>query len=731
LGLGTTTPESRLSIDSTTACNFCPGGIDEQIRFNQRSGAVSFGNRLVVTDNSVTTPHTGIGQFIRIIDDSGLANTIRGMEIQAHSGTTTLGVNTGLIAFGKTFGVQGISKATAAGSLVPAGIYAENQGTSTGQALRIYTSTSTTADLALFYQEGTQTFSGTGLKMNFGKGAGPFTGNFIDFQVNDVSRLVASSSGTIGIGTSTPLKGVVDTHRGLVIESGAMTAGTGTPLFLLSTSDASNKDKIFITAVSSITGTPDYEFRIDTQGSVSADQNFTGGGADVAEWFPAKEARPGLEPGDLVSIDGSSSLDLVKKSEGVAYDSKVVGIVSTKPGLVSGGGSVEDSHSNDVLVALVGRVPVKVSNEGGQIRPGDRITSSSIPGVAMKATTSGITIGMALEAFDDTNYLSDGVVGVETNEITEESIYKRLVRVFKDNTNYGGEVDPTRLPGSEKEVEVEELVSSSTQKVIAPENSAAKDVSLPSGQNVKVGKILVFVNLSWVKVDSDIFNSGELWYVDQATGRVKAKFTGGIDLAGNNIENVGRILSQSGTWSIDETGKLIVQEIETQELKVGSPTNPSGVTLYDTASGEPYCLRITNGAPVASQGECSPVSGNSQSPISNSQSSTNDSMTNDTEPPTITIQGNNPAVVEVKQSYADLGVIVTDNMDQNLGYKISVDGVEVREVQIDTSQAGEHSVVYSASDQAGNTASATRIVRVVEPNTAQTTTASSTEVSSL
>jgi len=51
-------------------------------------------------------------------------------------------------------------------------------------------------------------------------------------------------------------------------------------------------------------------------------------------------------------------------------------------------------------VALVGRVPVNVTSEGGSISVGDFLTTSSTPGKAMKATRAGRVIGMALGSFD-------------------------------------------------------------------------------------------------------------------------------------------------------------------------------------------------------------------------------------------------------------------------------------------------------------------------------------------
>jgi hypothetical protein len=52
-----------------------------------------------------------------------------------------------------------------------------------------------------------------------------------------------------------------------------------------------------------------------------------------------------------------------------------------------------------VAVTLAGRVPVRISTENGPIEPGDPLTSSSTPGVAMKATHSGPVVAKALESF--------------------------------------------------------------------------------------------------------------------------------------------------------------------------------------------------------------------------------------------------------------------------------------------------------------------------------------------
>jgi hypothetical protein len=117
-------------------------------------------------------------------------------------------------------------------------------------------------------------------------------------------------------------------------------------------------------------------------------------GADLAEVYYSKESD--LTPGTVLQYD-SSILSGVKKSQN-PYEQNVIGVVTTKPGLVMGD-FTQPEGTIPVLVALTGRIPVKVSTENGPILPGDYLTSSSIPGVAMKATKLGPVIGQALESY--------------------------------------------------------------------------------------------------------------------------------------------------------------------------------------------------------------------------------------------------------------------------------------------------------------------------------------------
>ncbi|MBI2640652.1 MAG: hypothetical protein HYW91_02040, partial [Candidatus Sungbacteria bacterium] len=64
----------------------------------------------------------------------------------------------------------------------------------------------------------------------------------------------------------------------------------------------------------------------------------------------------------------------------------------------------------------------------------------------------------------------------------------------------------------------------------------------------------------------DVFPPTNAWSIDQQSGKVNVTFFGDLNLNGNSILNVSKILGMDGKWSIDETGKLVVKEIETEKI---------------------------------------------------------------------------------------------------------------------------------------------------------------------
>ena len=145
-------------------------------------------------------------------------------------------------------------------------------------------------------------------------------------------------------------------------------------------------------------GTQNPQYKLDIRGVTATDTLVIRGGADLAEPFLITD-RKETPKGALVVIDDKNPGRL-KISCG-EYDKCVAGVVSgaggLKPGLtLTQKGIVEGG----VKVALAGRVYALADTSNGSIKPGDMLTTSSLPGHAMKATdrdrSFGAVIGKAM-----------------------------------------------------------------------------------------------------------------------------------------------------------------------------------------------------------------------------------------------------------------------------------------------------------------------------------------------
>ena len=163
--------------------------------------------------------------------------------------------------------------------------------------------------------------------------------------------------------------------------------GDATATFLDSPGTTSNVRYTVCSSANSVLGSAPTSNRIDVA--------IVALGADLAENYYTQDDS--IEPGDIVTINTALSAGVQKSSR--AYDAQAIGVVSTVPGLVLQDELGIGSEGRAVPVALSGRIPVKVSIENGRVKAGDYLTSSSVPGVAMKATKSGIVIGQALQDF--------------------------------------------------------------------------------------------------------------------------------------------------------------------------------------------------------------------------------------------------------------------------------------------------------------------------------------------
>jgi len=168
----------------------------------------------------------------------------------------------------------------------------------------------------------------------------------------------------------------------------------------------------------------DEMFRFWTDSATAYQNSVEGGGwgsqsFDYAELINYEDKNK-IEAGDvIVCIGKKGNKDYADRSS-YPYQETIIGIVSTKPGFI-GGVPWEDKPVNppdiDKALSLAGRVPVKVCTENGVIKLGDYLTSSSIRGVAMRATKPGQVVGKAMEEYKEKNPKKVGKITVFVNPV--------------------------------------------------------------------------------------------------------------------------------------------------------------------------------------------------------------------------------------------------------------------------------------------------------------------------
>jgi|GEM_PF-3648561 len=131
------------------------------------------------------------------------------------------------------------------------------------------------------------------------------------------------------------------------------------------------------------------------------------GGSDLSENFDIGDAGDGAEPapGMVVCIDPQNPGKLVVSQS--TYDRTVAGIISGAGGINTGMlmGQEGSEANGESPVALTGRVYCWVDASKGAVEPGDLLTTSDLPGCAMKVTdharAQGAIIGKAMTSLKE------------------------------------------------------------------------------------------------------------------------------------------------------------------------------------------------------------------------------------------------------------------------------------------------------------------------------------------
>lgn len=160
-----------------------------------------------------------------------------------------------------------------------------------------------------------------------------------------------------------------------------------------------------------------YKFWVDSNGVTHTKVLEILGGSDLSERFDVADEAQTIEPGTVVSIDPDHEGRLSVSR--TPYDHRVAGIVSgaggVKTGMLMGqeGSKADGAHP----IALSGRVYCRASAVNGSIRPGDLLTTSSLPGHAMRvddpARAQGAILGKAMGSLEEGEGLVLVLVGLQ------------------------------------------------------------------------------------------------------------------------------------------------------------------------------------------------------------------------------------------------------------------------------------------------------------------------------
>ncbi len=218
----------------------------------------------------------------------------------------------------------------------------------------------------------------------------------------------------------------------------------------------------------------------------SAIYDCNGTPTDLAENYGTTDTS--IEAGDVVIMSGQAQQVLDPREGKIttkafiakansSYQQNIIGIVSTNPNQVYGEDGLFSPNENPRPVSLAGRVPVKVSTENGAINDGDYLTSSSIPGVAMKATKSGVSLGRALNSFNGSG-VGKVIVYVDTGFADPSDILANLT-IGNDGSLLGSNITADKLTVS-GDVTVGGIVSANRYNLDASTlNMAGSLASLP------------------------------------------------------------------------------------------------------------------------------------------------------------------------------------------------------------------------------------------------------------
>ena len=316
-------------------------------------------------------------------------------------------------------------------------------------------------------------------------------------------------------------------------------------------------------------------------------------GADLAEWYTA--ADQSIEAGDVVSLTGQkdpNNVPIIDKSK-ISGDRKIMGIISTKAGQELGLPAPDRR-----LVALSGRVPVKIAPDSPSILAGDLLTASnSYPGMATKAITTGFTVAKSLDSwtpntgvskidsfinvtwYDPEVFLTDaGQVYVSYN--ISESVLASL--------GYDGaknEIESATYSLTDLSAGASAAAGSLVTKVgqFASLSAANLSVGLISAKNI-IADNLVVKNIFTKQIKSDVILTGNLTATDATVSGLLTTNNFVAKEATISTLYADRIISREGNFSEILTDKITSLRDELRQIIADRQVESTPSAIYTASS---------------------------------------------------------------------------------------------------------------------------------------------------
>jgi hypothetical protein len=226
-------------------------------------------------------------------------------------------------------------------------------------------------------------------------------------------------------------------------------------------------------------------------------------------------------------------------------------------------------------------------------------------------TANGVEATNAFAINESQFYVATtGAIGIGT------TLPARMLHVVRE-----GEGSPVRFQDANGYCEI----NPTTASLICTSDQSLKEniTELTSASVLDQIRALKPVTFEWLSDEGDTARIGfiaqdvelvipELVYTDAETGLKSVAYGGFVPYLVSAMKELVMRVDTLGTQL--ETLTARVEELASQSysatigafqnLRVGSPQQPSGITIYDEETGAPYCLTARNGSLVTRSGEC-------------------------------------------------------------------------------------------------------------------------------